>query len=811
MINAWLLLRWSWRDLRNRWVQVAAIALVIAIGTGTFAGLTSTSVWRELSNDASFGVTNMHDFRVRLDETSYVPRGSLVNRLHASSLAGMVREAEERLIVPTQVTVATPDGVVIVPGRVVGVDVSKGGPRVNTLFPDQGRTLEAADADSDVVMLERNFAKYYKLPPQGEVVLSGGRSLIYVGHALTPEFFLVMTEEGGLLAQANFAAVFTSLETAGGISSTSDSVNDLVMTVYPDTDPEVFEDGLHHLFEDVGGSPTSRADDPSYRVSTEDVEGDQLFYNILAVAIIGGAVFAAFNLISRVIDAQRREIGISMALGVPPPVIALRPILFGSQIALLGVIFGLGMGYLVAHVMRDFLMEFLPLPIWKTPFQPGIFAGVAALGLMIPFLAITYPVWRAVRVSPVEAIRTGHLAARGTGIPTFLKRWRLPGRTYAQIPFRNLARGPRRTVVTILGIAAIISILVLVLGLLDSFMAVIDQSDTEIQGDQPDRISIELDNFYPEESRQTRAVTNSPELKGTETGVRVGAFLTNGAEDVEVFLHFTDFDSPLWRPTAIDGALAADRPGLVIAEKAAGDLNLSVGDSVTLRHPVAEGPGPFTLRETQLPVLAVHPHPYRFNVFMDASFLGITGMDGLVNVVYGRPADGVSIDDMKSALFDVTAVASVQKMSAATDVLREQMDQFMAILYMMEALILLLALLIAYNATTINMDERAREHATMMAYGVPLRTILRMATVECFMIGLMATAAGLGAGYGLLYWTLTDALPDIFPELGMDVIISTPNLILASGLGVATVSAAPLLTVRKLRRMNLSSTLRIME
>ena len=38
----------------------------------------------------------------------------------------------------------------------------------------------------------------------------------------------------------------------------------------------------------------------------------------------GGAVFAAFNLISRVIDAQRREIGISMALGVPTWVIALR-------------------------------------------------------------------------------------------------------------------------------------------------------------------------------------------------------------------------------------------------------------------------------------------------------------------------------------------------------------------------------------------------------------------------------------------------------------------------------------------------------
>ncbi len=47
-------LRWSWRDLRSRWVQVAAIAVVIAVGTGLFSGLRSMNDWRGLSNDASY-------------------------------------------------------------------------------------------------------------------------------------------------------------------------------------------------------------------------------------------------------------------------------------------------------------------------------------------------------------------------------------------------------------------------------------------------------------------------------------------------------------------------------------------------------------------------------------------------------------------------------------------------------------------------------------------------------------------------------------------------------------------------------------
>ena len=38
MSRAWFWLRWAARDLRARWQQVAAIALIVAIGTGISAG-----------------------------------------------------------------------------------------------------------------------------------------------------------------------------------------------------------------------------------------------------------------------------------------------------------------------------------------------------------------------------------------------------------------------------------------------------------------------------------------------------------------------------------------------------------------------------------------------------------------------------------------------------------------------------------------------------------------------------------------------------------------------------------------------------
>ncbi len=43
-------LRWSWRDLRARWLQIGAIAGIIAIGSGVYSGLGSTAAWRTTSS-----------------------------------------------------------------------------------------------------------------------------------------------------------------------------------------------------------------------------------------------------------------------------------------------------------------------------------------------------------------------------------------------------------------------------------------------------------------------------------------------------------------------------------------------------------------------------------------------------------------------------------------------------------------------------------------------------------------------------------------------------------------------------------------
>src|SRR6516225_9054838 len=116
-----LWLRWSWRDLRRRWPVVAAMSLVIALGTGTYAALLSTSAWRTASNDASFSALHIHDLRVSLSQGSSTPEGSLDRLIRTIPAAAQLSAVRERLTVSLQV--AGP-GDLLVPGELMGTAVA---------------------------------------------------------------------------------------------------------------------------------------------------------------------------------------------------------------------------------------------------------------------------------------------------------------------------------------------------------------------------------------------------------------------------------------------------------------------------------------------------------------------------------------------------------------------------------------------------------------------------------------------------------------------------------------------------------------
>jgi putative ABC transport system permease protein len=800
-------IRWARRDAGRQLRQLLSIALLLALGVGMYAAMSSMSVWRVDSADSSFGALRMHDLRLTLVEGSTAREGALRAALAGSAAADDVAAATERLVVPTQVDASTNRRTIIVPGRIVGTPP---GADVDTLDAREGG-LPAAGA----VALEYNFASFYDLPPSGSLTLAGGRRVPYTGQVLAPEYFVVTAPGADFGAESGFAVVFAPLATAQALSGQAGQVNQLVLRLRPGADPAAVRAGLARAIKaalpDTGFTFTARDDEAAHRMIYKDAEGDQQMLDIFAVLMLGAATFAAFNLISRTVEAQRREIGIGMALGVEPRALARRPFLLGAQIALAGVALGIPVGLAAGQWLGGIMNEFFPLPVVRTSFQADLYLRGAALGLALPLLAAALPVWRAVRVVPVEAIRVGANAARSSGLAWLVKGLRLPGGTLANMPLRNVLRAPRRTVLTLLGIGAVVTVVLAMSGTTDSFDRTLQTSRQEALAGSAARLTVDLTAPQRTGSPAVRRVINDDSVGASQPSLRLQSTLIAGRRRLDVALETVADQRPLWHPTLQRGGLPTDRPGVIIARPAADALRVRVGDLVEVEHPVPSGPTTFRLERTRLPVTGIHTSPLRFLAYANRAATEPLQLGGLVNRLSVAPADGRSTDDVKAALLRQPAVAAVQGAAATTDAVDRAMEQFTEILLVTVTIAAAMSLLIAFNAAAINADERARENATMFAYGVTVDRVIRGGMTEALLIGTLGTAAGLIAGRGLLGWIINTNMRETMPDIGGPISVGPTTYLLAVIAGIVVVALAPLLTMRRLRRTDMSATLRVVE
>ena len=800
-----LWLRWTWRDLKGRWPQVLATALVLGVGIGAFAGLGGLRAWREDSADASLAKTRAHDLRVDLADGAFVDAGRLRGALRDVP-AGTVAAAQERMIAPSQIDASTATRSVLVPTRLVGIP---GGPGTQ---PVDSVAISDGHGGPDAIVLDENFTRFYDLPPSGTVRLAGLGRVRYDGVGVAPQYFLIVDESGISGAQSGLAIAYVPLAAAQRAVGRPGQVNQLVVRAGPGVDVGTLEArvraALTRALPGVGFSMVRAPDEPVTRILYRDARNDQQTYTAFAILLIAGATLAAFNLVSRVVEAQRREIGIGMALGAEPRMLAVRPLALGVQIGVLGAASGVPIGMLLAGVIQRLFRDYLPLPAYASTFPTGLYLIGGLIGAAIPILAAALPVRRAVSVAPVEAIRTGDRTASGGGATGALRRLRLPGRPLTQLPLRNLARTPRRTVMTLIALGAVMTAVVAVLGMVDSIKDVAGRQETELLRMNPDRVDVTLTGVVAADGPQVRRIATLPGVGTAEPSLIVGGALRHGTTTVPIALTFVSPTSRVWHPSVVSGRATAD--GILLARKAADDLHVGVGDTVVLRHPRRAGDGMAIVSEP-VRVAGIHANPVRSFAYMDTAAAPALGLGGLADAVTVVPRPGVTTLGIERRLFGQPGIASVRATADQASALRTAVDSFSGAISIVAFITLGLALLVAFTSTSVSVEERRREYATMFAFGLPVRSGLRVAATESLVTGLLGTIVGVGLGVAVMGWIVHRLIPDSFPDLGARIALTGGSIALTIAVGVVAVGVAPLLMARRMRRMDIPSTLRVME
>lgn len=815
-------LRWAWRDLRARWLQVAAIGLIIALSTGIFSGLGGQETWRTDSYNLSYERLNMHHLRMELADGSFVDQAELL-----AALAGApgVSRMEARLIAPTLVDASHGDETVLVTGRMIGVDVTQGGPFVNRVYVEDGygRTLTAADAGQDVAVMEFKFANHYGLETGAPLRIAGDIPLNIIGAGHSPEYFMIIPEGGIFMGESSLAVLFMPLATVQRVTGRDGLVNDAIFQVGAGADLDSVRAELGArmaaAFPDVGVTFGTREDDPVYPLLFADAQGDQTTWDLIATLFLLGAAMGTFNLTGRMVESQRRQIGTGIALGVPRYMLAIRPMLVGVQIAVLGTVFGLLIGMLMNQAFQSILRTLTPMPYWDFSFYLPGFITATALGIALPLVATLIPVWRAMRVAPIDAIRSGYLVAKGGGLSGLSKYLPLPNTSFVQLPVKNILRSPWRTLLTVLGVSVAILLMTVFVGFMDTMGGTIDLTKDAYLHQTPERVLVTLDFFYPADSERVTHLTSltredgSPLFTQAETSLLIGGMLKRGDASFEAAVELRDMTSSIWVPNLLQGSLTSNGPGIILSEKAAADLGVRVGDSVILEHPQREGLMSFRIVETALTVTGIHSNPFRPLAYMDRQYATIlgTGADTLANLVTVVPAPGMNGDDIRLALFTQPGVAAVQPILELTAQFDDLMGLMTGIMRLVQGVVLALAFLIAFNSTSINLDERTREIATMLAYGLPVRTVTRMQILENTITGLMGTALGVLLGWLVLANLLAARVEEQMADIKFVVTLAPSTLVISMFLGVLVVGLTPLLSIRRMKKLDLPSALRVVE
>ena len=238
---------------------------------------------------------------------------------------------------------------------------------------------------------------------------------------------------------------------------------------------------------------------------------------------------------------------------------------------------------------------------------------------------------------------------------------------------------------------------------------------------------------------------------------------------------------------------------------------MSLGQSLSLLHPSRGSSGAFALVESEFTVTGIHANPLRSFAFLDLDQAARFGLQDTTNILHTSPGAGAGRADLQRALFGLDGVTSTQPVAQISEAFDSALAQFVGFLVIAAAAVLALALLIAFNATRISVDERRREHATMRAFGVPVRSIMGVVVKESVLVGILATVIGLATGVVFLQVMLRSLATTTLPDLAIGTFISPTTVLIAMAVGIVAVAIAPLFLIRRVSKMDIPDTLRVME
>ena len=486
--------------------------------------------------------------------------------------------------------------------------------------------------------------------------------------------------------------------------------------------------------------------------------------NIFPVVLYAVAAMVTFTTMARFVDEERTNAGLFKALGYSSKDIIAKFLVYGLVAGTIGSIIGSILGhYVLATVIANVITK--DMVVGPTPIH--FYWSYSLLALILTWLASVLPAYLvAGRELHDEAAHLLLPKPPVKGSKILLEKvkfiWSRMSFTH-KVTARNIFRYKQRMLMTIFGVAGSVALLFAGLGIQSSVAGVPSRQFEQIQ--QYQLLVAANSSATKQDKENLEEMLKGPDIKAYQkiysknvdkdfkgkVGLQTVTLMMTDKEDLTPFIHLQEEQKELQL-----------KDGVVITAKLAQLAGVKVGQTLELDGKKIE-------------VAAITENYVGHFIYMNQdSYQKIYDQlpESNTYLVSLQDSSQTSVEKQAGLVMNQTAVASVFQNASASrlfDSVASSLNQTMTILVLVSVL---LAIVILYNLTNINVNERIRELSTIKVLGFHNKEVTFYIYRETMVLSLVGIILGLVSGYYLhqfLIQMISPATILFYPRVAWEV------------------------------------------
>lgn len=486
---------------------------------------------------------------------------------------------------------------------------------------------------------------------------------------------------------------------------------------------------------------------PSYQVYTRASlpggEGYQNFVseissvaavsNVFPVVLYLVAALVVLTTMTRFVDEERQNAGIFRALGYNKRDVIQKFIIYGLVASTAGSVLGILLGnYFISPIILRIVCMGSVIDQVPLKLHLSLVLFTLAAGLATAVLPSLWVAWRELAEQPASLLLP---KAPVAGSKILLERlnplWRRLSFN-GKVTARNIFRYKQRMLMTIFGVAGSVAILFTGLGIRSSISGIADRQFGQL---------LRYDLLVVKNSQASQKAQK--ELKAKLASNDVERKLPVAFYQLQEKVQGSDEAQAVSLIVSQDKQLQLTKNGAVVSEKLASLAQVKPGDAMRVK---------INGQAAKIKVAAVCEMYAGHAIYMSADYYEkATGKKYQSNasLVDLKTRSGQKISQFAASCLKLAACGAVSQNQSQVKTLKQVVNSLQTVMIVLSLLSVMLAVVILYNLTNINVAERIRELSTIKVLGFHNHEVTMYIYRETIALSLAGIIAGIILGKGM--------------------------------------------------------------